>query len=657
MFDGNSDRRRNRVNGFFVTVLIVAALYFGREIFIPLALAGLVAFLLAPVATRLEHWGVQRTIAGLLVIGLSFASICAVGWVVLGQVYNLAVELPQYQQNVTKKIDTLHLHSAGRLTSTVQMLTNVSKQISSVNAEEPVPTSTVGTVRHRRTAGTPTSLSSDAARKAGEPVPVRVEEPEISLVSLAAEEIQPLIHPLTTAFVVIIFVIFMLLARDDLRDRAVRLIGSSRIHITTVAMTDAGARVSRYLLMQFFVNVTYGGIIGFALWGIGVPHPLLWAVTTALLRFIPYIGILAAGAGPVLVALAVSPNWATVAWTFGLYVVMELLSANAIEPFLYGSSTGVSALAILVAAIFWTWLWGIAGLLLSTPLTVCLIVIGRHVPRLEFIGVMFGEESVLDPPQRLYQRILASDSQDASRLINDELKNRSREAVYDNVLIPALSFIEEARHSEELEPDRAEHALHRIEELVEEQWTAPAPVNTADMREQIVCVAVRDFADEISCQLLVHVVTETYRVQVLAAELLSADVIAAISATRPRVICVVGIPPQAIRHVRLRCHQLRLRFPETIVVACVLSTSVTCPIFAVEFRLKMRTMLSARCSRLRNTWSNLPTQGTRKRLLYHYPRWWSKRWRSIKMLPLLMRQRMTSSIRLRVVLRKPSKLL
>jgi GAF domain-containing protein len=392
----------------------------------------------------------------------------------------------------------------------------------------------------------------------------------------------------------------MLLARDDIRDRAVRLAGSSRIHITTVAMSDAGDRVSRYLLMQFIVNLGYGSLIALGLWGIGVPHPLLWGFTTFLLRFIPYVGILAAGLGPLLVAVAVSPDWKQVAWTFGLYFVVEVISANAVEPFLYGSSTGVSALAILIAAIFWTWLWGIAGLLLSTPLTVCLIVLGRHVPTLAFVGVLFGEENVLAPSQRLYQRILAGDATDSNRLVEEQIHSKSRQEVYDGVLIPALSLVEAARHSEEINSIRAEQALQSFEDLVEEQWgrdgaaiSAPEPV------QRMVCVPARDFADEIACQLLTHVATASHRSQVLGADLQSADAIQAVTDFGANVVCIVGIPPQAVRHVRLRCHQIRARFPEMTIIACVLSGE--CDLPSIRSRIPLEDAQHVACSLLQAT--------------------------------------------------------
>lgn len=572
-------------------ILVLAVLYFAREVFIPLALAGLLAFLLTPLATRLEHAGLRRTPAALLVIALAFSALSAMGWVVMGQVYNLALELPQYQQNVTDKVQKLHLNSTGKLTSTVQMMTNINKELSSNGAANPVPATPVP---RRKSRATP-PLAPDAAQKTGQPVSVRIEEPEDSMLVVAGRSIRPLVHPLITAFVVFVFVVFMLLGRDDLRDRAIRLAGDTRMHVTTVAMTDAGTRVSRYLLMQFFVNLSFGTLAGLALWAIGIPHPILWAVMACLLRFVPYIGIWLAAAGPLLLAMAISPHWSQFALTAGLFLLLELIAGNILEPLIYGSSTGISALAILVAAIFWTWIWGPAGLLLSTPLTVCLVVIGRHVPHLRFIGILFGEETVLAPPQRFYQRILASDSRDARALLEDLLKTKSHEEVYDCVLIPALSLIEEARHSEEITNVRAEQILQSIEELVDDLWVeSPATASPPASLQKIVCIPARDFADEITARLLMHAISQGGIVRVLSSDLSTPDLLDLVAFERAHVVCVVGTPPQAIRPLRLRCHQLRSHFPDLVIVACMLSSD--CELSNIRSRIPMEDAQHVACS-------------------------------------------------------------
>ncbi len=564
-------------------ILVAAVLYFAREVFIPLALAGLLAFFLAPPATRLERWGMKRTPAALLVILLSLAGVAALGWVVLGQIYNLAVELPQYQQNVTAKIGSLHLDSAGRLSRTVEMLSNVSKQLKSGSADTtPVLSVTPRPQRSARSRKSPAALANKtpepvtAQPAAAEPVSVRIEEPEEPMLAVAGRTMTPLIHPLTTTFIVVIFLIFMLVGRDDLLDRGLRLAGSGRMHVTTTAIEDASRRVTRYLQMQLIVNLCYGTVAGIALRLIGVPHPLLWGVLTCVLRFVPYIGILMAAAGPLLLSVAASPNWSELTWTVVTFGVLETVAANFIEPMLYGASTGISAIAILIAAVFWTLLWGLPGLLLSTPLTVCLIVIGRQVPRLHYLEVLFGEETGLPPSERFYQRILASNTRDATALIKELLATKSSAEVYDSILIPALSMIEEARHSEQMTATRADEMLQCIEELAEDISSIGLtdPAFEPKPTQQIIAMPARDFADEVACQLAVQVLSETASVYVMSPDCSMADLQQSVDDRRPDVICVAGVPPRAIRHIRIRCHQIRTQFPDAVLVACVLSKEV-----------------------------------------------------------------------------------
>lgn len=583
------ERRRSSNARLLGWVLAIAILYFGREVFIPLALAALLAFLLAPVTKRLESRGLRRTPAVLLVTALLLSSLGVMCWLVLGQIYNLAVELPRYQENVTGKVASLHLQSAGQLTRTLQMLSAVSREVSAPDAPEtpatvaPMPAAPVRNSRATTRTKSEAVKTPEATQSSAEPITVRVAEPESSIFGVASRNMMPLLHPLTTAFITVVFVVFMLLAQDDLRDRIIRLAGSSRMHVTTVAMRDASQRVSRYLLMQFVVNTGYGGVVGLALWGIGLPHPLLWAVLTAVLRFVPYVGIFAAGVGPLLVAIAVSPHWSTVVWTFAVFFVLEIVVANAVEPLLYGSSTGISALAILVAAIFWTWLWGLAGLLLSTPLTVCLIVLGRHFPPLEFIGVLFGEEDVLEPPHRIYQRLLANDSLGVERILEDLFAAKPREEVYDTALLPALALIEEARHTGELDAGTVDQMLESVEELTGDRnsrvatGVTPNTGSAGRPRHRILCCPARDLADELAGQMLLEIVGQRYEGSVLAAETTTAAILDAVREEQPDVVCVAGVPPQAARYVRLRCHQLRARYPELVIVACVLSVECDLP--------------------------------------------------------------------------------
>jgi predicted PurR-regulated permease PerM/GAF domain-containing protein len=551
-------------------ILIVVALYFAREVFVPLALAGLIAFVLAPAANRLERLGMRRTPAALLVIILSLATVAVLGWVLLGQIYSLAVELPQYQQNVADKIGALHLDSAGRLSRTVEMLNSLNKRLKSGDtAVDPV----ISVVQPQRASRSRTNTVA-IANKTTQPVSVRIEEPQESVLEFAGRTMTPLVHPLTTTFIVVIFLVFLLIGREDLRDRGLKLAGSGRMHVTTSAMKDATARVSRYLQMQLVVNLCYGAVAGVALQLIGVPHPLLWAILTCVLRFVPYVGIMMAAAGPLLLAGAVSPHWTALMWTVIMFCVLEVVAANFVEPMLYGASTGISAIAVLIATVFWTFLWGLPGLLLSTPLTVCLIVIGRQVPRLHYLEVLLGERTGLPPSEHFYQRMLASNPRDARALIETTLKARSSRAeVYDTILIPALTMIEEARHSEEMTAAHADEVLQSVEELIEELSSGGAvgSPNQHGPAKRVLCLPARDFADEIACQLAQQVLEETATVQIVPADSSMTNLQQHMARQQPEVICVVGVPPRAVRHIRMRCHQIRARFPESVVVACILS--------------------------------------------------------------------------------------
>jgi predicted PurR-regulated permease PerM len=560
-----------RTDGVLITgVLVIAVLYFAREVFVPLALAGLLSFLLAPAATRLERWGLGRASSAILIIVLSALSAAVISWAMLGQIYNLALELPQYQQNVTEKLGSLHLNSPGRLAGTVEMLNGLSKQIESGNSVSVPPSAPTRKQSNPRAAS---KSGGGAEGTVAEPLTVRIEEPEQTIMAVAARSLAPIVHPLVTAFIVAVFLIFMLIGREDLLDRGLRLAGSEHVYVTTAAIEDASRRVSRYLQMQLAVNVSYGVVAGLLLLFIGVPHPLLWAILITLLRFVPYIGILMAAVGPVLVSIAVSANWSMLLWTALMFVVLEIATANFIEPMLYGASTGMSAIAILTAAIFWTLLWGFPGLLLSTPLTVCLVVIGKQFPPLQFLEVLFGEEAVLPAADRFYQRLLASNTAAARSVIDEAGKTSSRESIYDDMFIPALSEIEEARHAEQMSNSRAEELLRAVEDLADDSANRDELAEKIALNgmKRIACVPARDFADEVGCQLALQVLTNIGVVTVTSSDSSTPDLLQFLDDLGPDVICVVGIPPHAIRHLQMRCHQIRKRLPSIEIVACMFS--------------------------------------------------------------------------------------
>ncbi|ARP64701.1 ABC transporter permease [Mesorhizobium sp. WSM1497] len=406
-------------------VTTVAALYFGREVFLPIAIALLLTFALAPLVAALKKVGIPRIAAVIASVLGAFAALGLFSFIVATQVSELAQNIPVYQTNILTKIRSLKETGVGG-----GILARLSKVVERVGQEI-----------DRQDPSLPAAAPEKPPR---EPVPVEIVAHERPL-QVLQNVVGPLISPLGSAGLIIVVVIFMLLEREDLRDRFIRLVGYGDLHRTTEALQDAAKRVGRYLLMQLVVNIVYAIPIAIGLWALGIPNALLWGLLALALRFVPYIGPIIGMLLPLFLALAVAPGWSLVLWTAALFVVMELITGNVIEPWLYGSRTGLSPLAIIVAAIFWTWLWGPLGLILSTPLTVCLVVLGRHVPQFEFLDVLFGNEPVLEPHARLYQRLLAGDPEEATDHAEEMLEEKYLVEFYDKVAIPALLLGEQDR--------------------------------------------------------------------------------------------------------------------------------------------------------------------------------------------------------------------
>lgn len=406
-------------------VTTVAALYFGREVFLPIAIALLLTFALAPLVSALKKIGIPRIAAVIASVLGAFAALGLFSFIVATQVSELAQNIPVYQTNILTKIRSLKETGVGG-----GILARLSQVVERVGQEI-----------DRQDATLPAAAPEKPPR---EPVPVEIVARERPL-QVLQNIVGPLISPLGSAGLIIVVVIFMLLEREDLRDRFIRLVGYGDLHRTTEALQEAAKRVGRYLLMQLVVNIVYAVPIAIGLWALGIPNALLWGLLALALRFVPYIGPIIGMLLPLFLALAVAPGWSLVLWTAALFVVMELITGNVIEPWLYGSRTGLSPLAIIVAAIFWTWLWGPLGLILSTPLTVCLVVLGRHVPQFEFLDVLFGNEPVLEPHARLYQRLLAGDPEEATDHAEEMLEEKYLVEFYDKVAIPALLLGEHDR--------------------------------------------------------------------------------------------------------------------------------------------------------------------------------------------------------------------
>ena len=423
-------------------VLAIASLYFGKDVLIPLALSLLLSFLLAPHITLLERWKFGRISAVLTVVVLAFALIGVLGWVVAGQLFSLANKLPEYRENLQAKIESVWKPLGKGLDRSSATVRELNEQLSN-------PPS-----RQNR------GLSSQVMQ-------VEVVESRWSAFTLLRDSLGPILKPAGTAGIVIIFVIFLLLKREDLRDRLIYLIGPGRLNTTTEALDDAAGRVSRYLLMQSIVNGSQGIAVGIGLFAIGLPNAILWGLLSALLKFIPYLGPWISALAPIALSLAVFDGWTRPLLTVGWIVFLELVSSNFVEPWLYGASIGVSPFALLLAAVFWTWLWGIAGLMLSAPLTVCLVVMGKYIPQLEFLSTLLGDKPVLEPKARFYQRLLAMDQEEAGTVLDKYLKENQLVDACDTILIPALGLAEQDRHRGNLDENREKFVLESIGEMIE----------------------------------------------------------------------------------------------------------------------------------------------------------------------------------------------
>ncbi|MDM0044168.1 AI-2E family transporter [Variovorax dokdonensis] len=526
--------------GLLTGAAIIAALYFGRDILIPLALAFLLGFLLDPVVVRLKRWGLPRAPAVILVVTLVLGMLGLGGLFLGNQVSALSAQLPTYQTNIRHKLRDLRaaFDKPGMFDGAMRTLDTVKKE---VEKEAPAP----------QAAPAPPQRVVIAERT---PSPM---EQLINGVNKAS-------GPLATAGIVLVFVVLILLDRLDLRDRLVRLWGGS-VHRSTDAMDEAARRISRYLGMQLVVNLTYGLPMAAGLWLIGVPGFMLWGAIAAVMRFVPYVGPMISAAFPIALAFAVDPGWSMVLWTIGLIVVLELVSNNIVEPWLYGASTGLSALSLIVAAIFWTALWGPIGLIMSTPLTVCLLVIGRYLPRLHFLDVLLGSHPALDTPTRIYQRLIAGDVEEAGDLAEEQVDKGSVTAFYNETALQVLrmSSIDHGRVATAEHRHRVVTGMYALIDDLEEEH--PAPVR--DAAPHVVCIGGKWEVDNIAARMLGHALSlEGQGAGWRAASTLTAEHIDGLDLHDAQCVCLSYFSPQPEIQARHFCRRLRRRWPKVKIV-------------------------------------------------------------------------------------------
>ncbi len=463
-----------------VAAIVIAGLYFGRDLFIPLALAILLSFALGPLVLGLRRAHLGRVPAVFAVVLLAMLALVSGATLIGSQLGELAQALPEYQYNIIQKIQSVKGigASGGLIGQTSALLDRIGGELA--KSTTPGPTTTPGQTSLSGHSAAKTPISKPPGQQAPQPVLVEIHQPAATPVAIILNVLSPLLGPFATAGIVIVFVVFFLLQREQLRDRFIRLVGAGDLRHTSEALDDAFRRLGRYLLTQTAINTGFGLIVGSGLWLIGIPNPVLWGVLGALLRFVPYIGAVIAACFPAALAIAIDPGWTTLLWTAALFFVVEGITGQVIEPFYYGRSTGLSAVAVVVATTFWTWLWGPIGLLLSMPLTLCLVVLGRHVAALEFLDILLGDEPALAPEEKFYQRMLAGDASEAAFQAEAFLKDNPLSAYYDDVAVKGLRLAQMDVNRGELDHERRVLIKDTMEALIDDLSDHAAPPEAAE---------------------------------------------------------------------------------------------------------------------------------------------------------------------------------
>jgi predicted PurR-regulated permease PerM len=522
--------------------VVCAALYWGQAVLVPLVLAALLTFLLGPLVTRLDRLRVPRVVGVLLVMSLVGVAIGGVGYVVTGQLQSFASELPAHRQNIRSKIrDAVAFTRGGALEQVQTTIEEINEAVEEGDGE---------------------TSSQRERRRDEEPLRVAIED-ELPFLG-NARWLGTVFGAVGTFGLTLLLAVFMLINREDLRDRLVSLSGRPSLVVATKAFAEAGARISRYLLMQFVINASMGLAVAVGLYFIGVPYAALWGLAAALLRYIPYIGPWVAALLPITVSLVTAPGWEQVAIVVAMFVVLELLSNNVMEPLLYGHSVGLSSLAVIVAAIFWTWLWGAVGLVIATPITACLVVLSRYVPALAAIGRLLGQRPALRPHETLYQRLLARDASEASSIVTRCRDERSVDEALQLVLDTLLALKRDLQAGR-VSADEAAIVIGGLQELLQPMASVDL---VADKQVLLLGAPGRDPLDAVVLELArVLLRDEPLTLEVLSTDLMSGEVLAAAERKMPAAVIVPSIPPAGLTPARQLCLRLHARLPDLPIVA------------------------------------------------------------------------------------------
>jgi predicted PurR-regulated permease PerM len=600
LFATPSDARTATLQGLLIAALVIAALYIGRDVLVPLAFAILLSFVLTPLLLLLRRIKLPRVLAVGIVVACAFAIILALGWLISREVTQLAADLPSYRYTISEKIKSVREGTARSpmLERAGEVLSELRKELATPEAEAPAKP----------------KVGAEAERPEDRPVQVEIREREPTGFELYQRIAGTVLPPLATAGIVLLFVVFILLQREDLRDRLIRLFGASDLQRATTTLNDAARRLSRYFLIMTAINFGYGAFITVALWLIGIPSPIVWGVLAGLMRFVPFIGSYIAAVFPVLLAAAVDPGWTSVLITLALFIVSELTMGQVIEPLVFGRGTGVSPLAVIVATIFWTWIWGPLGLLLAMPITVCLVVLGRNVEDLKFFEVLLGDQPALTPEEGFYQRALSGDAAEATYQAELCLNDQSLETCLDRVALSGLKLAEGDLRRGLLDDEQAERIANTVKEMLDNladfeprRWffaLRPKPATEEEAQgglatlaaaengeedetlpvvqrhelapgwvvdEPILCVGGRSALDEAAAAILAEVLKKRgLGAKALEPEAISAGHIASLAGTEAKLVCLsylgLGASPA---HIRYLVRRLRRILPQgTTILVC-----------------------------------------------------------------------------------------
>lgn len=525
---------------------IILTLYFAQTIVIPLTLAALLTFLLSPLVTRLEKW-IGRIFSILIIVIVAFSTIGFAGYVFIRQLLLFASNFENYYVNIQKKFKIVQFPQS-------DIFDRIGHAFESLKNELLGESNSVGT---------------------------HIKFSEIDLSSSLTKIVEwfssSFFNILGSAGIVLLLVIFMLLNREDIRGRIIKLIGPHSISSTTSTMEDASDRVYDYLFRQLIVNIGFGICVSTGLLLIGVPNAILWGCFAAILRFIPYIGAWIAAILPISLSLIITDTWTVPFLTISLFIILEIITAYFIEPFYYGLGTGVSSFALILAAIFWTWLWGPIGLFLSTPLTVCLVVLGQHVTNINFLSVLLSHEKALTPEEECYHRLLSSDTSASMDFVESYLKEGSIISLYDSVLIPIITKTEIDFNQDLIDADKKEGVYQNIHEILELLSINEKKETLTEPKGKVLCLPARTIRDELGVDILTQLLVRESFIADQTKKLNLSDIFELVEKKKPDVVCIVVVAPFVLSHTRYLCTNLRQRIPQLPIVIGLLGISQVAP--------------------------------------------------------------------------------